>query len=232
MGSGKFIVILGPVGVGKSTIAMHLSSILSNRGLKVRREFLKSFHGPAYLLWVAIARLLNLPDKYAPWYLIPKSGRVGLASVLMILSAYIDVFINVPIKLLAIFMSRVFGFIVVSEEYLPSMLFDYLYSYIDTGIKGPLSKVPLMALLGILSKYRPSVVVVLNASNRELLRRWLLRGYGDPQLTRYVRLQRWFLMRYAANDRYAKVILINSDRLSVADTVKELIQEVGLIGNV
>ncbi|ADN49853.1 hypothetical protein [Vulcanisaeta distributa] len=231
IGNGKLIVVLGPVGVGKSTVIRHLMAILNNRGFRVRREFIKSFHGPAYLLWVIMAKLLNLPGKYAPWYLIPKSGRVKLASILMILSAYIDVFINVPIKLLVIFMSKVLGFTVVSEEYLPSMLFDYLYSYIDLGVRGSLSRLPIRVLLSMFIRYRPDVTVVLNAGDAELLRRWLLRGYGDPQPIRYVHLQRWFLINYVANDGRLKTTLINSDGLSIADTVKTLIREGSLIGN-
>ena len=224
MKRGKFIVVLGPVGVGKSTIIRYLMVALSSRGFRVRRIFIKSFHGLAYVMWIAIARLLGLPSRYTPWYLIPRSGRVGLARFLMVLSAYVDVFINVPIKLLTVFISRLLGFTVLSEEYLQSMLFDYLYSYIDLNIKGILSRLPLKVLLSVLISNVPDITVVLNAGDGELLRRWLSRGYGDPQPLRYVRLQRWFLLNYVNGVVRAKVIMINSDSLSAIDTVNTLIR--------
>jgi GTPase SAR1 family protein len=114
---GKLIVVLGPVGVGKSTLIRGLTRALEARGFKTITLFIKSFHGPAYILCILMAKLLSLKDIHAPWFTIPKSGRVGLARVLAMLSIYLDAFFSIPLKLINARTLRRAGYYVVSEEY-------------------------------------------------------------------------------------------------------------------
>jgi GTPase SAR1 family protein len=189
---GRLIVFLGPVGVGKSTIIRGLTQELRARGFRTYTTFIKAFHGPAYALWVLTARLLGLNGKYAPWFIIPRSGRVNLARTLMTLSIYLDAFFLIPLKLALIRVLRYIGYYVISEEYLNSTIFDYIYSIIDMGTQDEFVTIPLNVLNSLLNKYPPDITIVLKADLPELRRRWVMRGYGDPQL-RYVLLQNAFL---------------------------------------
>jgi len=67
---GRLIVLLGPIGVGKSTIIRGLTQELRARGFRTDTTFIKSFHGPTYALWVLTARLLGLNGRYAPWFMV------------------------------------------------------------------------------------------------------------------------------------------------------------------
>ncbi len=219
---GRLIVFLGPVGVGKSTVIRGLAVELRARSFRVSTVFIKAFHGPSYLLWMFIAGLLGLRiDWIAPWYIIPKSGRLELARALTALSIYLDTFIMIPFKLLKMFMFRALGFYVLSEEYIHSTLIDYVYSCIMLRLRCRLLKLPLLLLSLLLSKYVPDRIVVLNASNSVLRRRWRLRGYGDPQL-HYVKIQRALLLKIA--DR--GVFIIDTNGLSIADVVKLIMNKV------
>jgi len=189
---GRLIVFLGPVGVGKSTIIRGLTQELRAREFKTYTTFIKAFHGPAYTLWVLTARLLGLNGKYAPWFVIPRSGRVNLARTLMTLSIYLDAFFLIPLKLALIRVLRYIGYYVISEEYLNSTIFDYIYSVIDMSIQDKFVTIPLNVLSSLLNKYPPDITIVLKADLPELRHRWVMRGYGDPQL-RYVLLQNAFL---------------------------------------
>jgi thymidylate kinase len=189
---GRLIVFLGPVGVGKSTIIRGLTQELRARGFRTYTTFIKAFHGPAYTLWVSTVRLLGLNGKYAPWFVIPRSGRVNLARTLMTLSIYLDAFFLIPLKLALIRVLRYIGYYVISEEYLNSTIFDYIYSVIDMSIQDKFVTIPLNVLSSLLNKYPPDITIVLKADLPELRHRWVMRGYGDPQL-RYVLLQNAFL---------------------------------------
>jgi len=134
---GRLIVLLGPVGVGKSTVIKGLAYELRARGFRVSTTFIKAFHGPSYLLWTLATKLIGLrTDRLAPWYVIPRSGRLKLARILTVLSAYLDAFFTIPFKLLKVLALRALGFYVLSEEYLHSTLIDYVHSYIALGLRG------------------------------------------------------------------------------------------------
>jgi len=218
----SFIVFLGPVGVGKSTIINNLVCILSATGVRVHKIFIKAFHGLSHVLWSFMVKVLGLPRDYAPWYIIPKCGYVSLARILTIISAYLDVFINIPLKILIIKILRSIGYIVISEEYLYTAIFDYLHSYLALDIKlKSYAKFPILALHSLATKYRPDIVITLDSDVRELLCRWKWRGYGDPQLG-YVELQRVFLKKNYFNID----ILINTSNMRLKDSLLKVIKTI------
>ena len=218
---GRLIVFLGPVGVGKSTVIKGLANELRARGFRVSTTFIKAFHGPSYLLWILVTRLLGLRTGWlAPWYVIPRSGRLKLVKVLTLLSAYIDAFISIPLKLVKVLMLRALGFYVLSEDYMHSALIDYAHSYIASGLRGWVYKLPLSIINLLLSKYSPDNVVILDAGDDVLRERWRLRNYGDPQL-HYVRLQRVVLMSMISDGE-----VINTDGLNIIDEVKLIMARV------
>jgi len=207
------IVFLGPVGVGKSTITGLLIRILNTLGIKIHKTFLKSFHGLSYALWASTAKLLAIPGGCAPWYAIPKCGYTSLARALTLLSAYLDAFINLPARILVSKLFKFVGFMVLSEEYLYTALYDYLYSYIALNIRLRISTLtPLIVMYTLAIAHKPDMVVLLDADVRELLSRWRVRGYGDPQL-RYVKLQRVFLRRIPC----VEVLYINTSNRSASE---------------
>jgi len=215
-----FIALLGPVGVGKSSTINILTQILNRKKLKSYKLLIKAFHGPSYLLWYTIVGLLCLPKDYAPWYVIPRSGYKDLARFLMILSAYIDALLTIPIRIILVRFLKLIGYTVISEEYLHTSLFGYLYSYLDLKIKSTLyTMFALHVLYSLALRYRPDIVIVLDADLREILKRWRQRGYGDPQL-KYIMIQRRFLLqRYFYGD-----IIINTSNMCLAETIMTIIR--------
>jgi thymidylate kinase len=216
---GKLIVFLGPVGVGKSTIIRGLVQTLRSRGFRTYTVFIKAFHGPAYVLWAFIARLLNLNGKYAPWFAISRSGRIDLAKILLTLSIYFDTFFSIPLKLILVRALRRIGYYVISEEYLHSTILDYIYSMISINVKNRFVNACLEVLSSLLNKYSPDITVVLTANVSELRHRWKTRGYGDPQL-RYVLLQHAFLNKL--ND----ALHMNTSGIDIKEALHRVLNEV------
>jgi thymidylate kinase len=213
---GKLVVLLGPVGVGKSTIIRGLTQTLKANELKVSTVFIKAFHGPSYVLWALMARILGVESKYAPWFMISRSGRINLAKVLATISLYLDVFFVIPLKLLKIILLRNSGYYVISEEYLYSTLLDYIYSGFDSKMRGRLMNIPIRVLNTLVARYTPDIIIILVTNIPELRRRWTIRGYGDPQ-PHYILAQYAFLNRFPC--RFNNVITIDTTGLNVKETL-------------
>jgi broad-specificity NMP kinase len=216
---GKLIALLGPVGVGKSTVIRGLAQALERRGFKTFTLFIKSFHGPAYILWTLTAKLLSLDSSHAPWFTIPKSGRVGLARVLTMLSIYLDALFSIPLKLIIARTLRRAGYYVVSEEYLLSTLFDYMYTIIDLELKGKFIDIPANIINALLNKYPPDITLVLRANVSQLRRRWAIRGYGDPQ-------PRYVLSQYTFLSKLHHVFTIDTTNMNIAEVLDKVLSDV------
>ena len=217
---GKLIVFLGPVGVGKSTIIRGLAQVLKTRGFRVFTIFIKAFHGPVYVLWILTVKLLGLGSRYAPWFIVPKSGRINLAKMLIMVSIYLDAFFSIPLKLIVTRILRHAGYYILSEEYIQSTLFDYIFTFINFNIKSKYINIPMKALYSLLSKYPPDITIVLTADLPELMRRWMIRGYGDPQ-PRYVLLQSLLFEKLNNN-----VLLINTTNIKIVDILNNISSEI------
>jgi deoxyadenosine/deoxycytidine kinase len=213
------IVLLRPVGVGKSTMIRGLTQELRARGFRTYTTFIKSFHGPAYVLWALTARLLSLNGRYSPWFMISRCGRVNLARRLTVLSIYLDAYFSIPLKLVLTRLLRYFGYFVISEEYLNSTIFDHIYLVIDVGIRDKNVLIPLRVFGSLLNKYTPDITIVLKAGLPELRRRWSIRGYGEPEL-RYVLLQNAFL------NKLDYVLHVDTLGMGVKDTLHRILDEV------
>jgi thymidylate kinase len=211
---GRLVVFLGPVGVGKSAVIRGLTQVLKARGLKVSTVFVKTFHGPSYALWALVIKMLGINGHHAPWFAIPRSGRVDLAKLLATLSMYLDAFLSIPLKLAKIILLKGIGYHVVSEEYLHSTLLDYVYSMVDLKMKSIFTNIPMRVLNAFLTKYAPDSVIVLMANASELKRRWAIRGYGDPQL-HYVTIQYLFLSKLDG------ALIIDTTGMSIKETVNK-----------
>jgi energy-coupling factor transporter ATP-binding protein EcfA2 len=220
---GKLVVLLGPVGVGKSTIIRGLTQTLKANELKVSTVFIKAFHGPSYVLWALMARILGVESKYAPWFMIPRSGRINLAKVLATISLYLDIFFVIPLKLLKITLLRNSGYYVISEEYLYSTLFDYIYPDFDSKMRGRLMNIPIRVLNTLAARYTPDIIIIFVANIPELRRRWIIRGCGDPQ-PHYILAQYAFLNRFLC--RFNNAITIDTTGLNVKETLTMVLKVV------
>jgi thymidylate kinase len=140
-----------------------------------------------------------------------------VAKVLATLSAYLDVLIHLPLKLIVTILLRIFGFIIISEEYLSATLLDYFLSWRDLGT--PI-KVPLKILCSFSAKIRPDIVIFLDANMKAITRRWSIRGYGDPQ-KRYVISQKT-LLPYLLKVFNYNYIVIDSSALDVGKIIRSV----------
>ena len=219
-----FIVFMGPVGAGKSTAIASLSHVLNSLGFKVHKSFLKTFHGAAYILWWFIATLLyNMKGRVAPWYIVGKLNH-RIAKVLILVSLYIDAFINIPLKVLFILTLKFLGYIILCEEYVYSTLFDYLYSFVRHHTKLRLYTLfPLKIIYVFGAAYRPNFIVFLDADTNILLRRWSERGYGDPQPI-YVKAQRRFLKSLIATS-HGRIMYINTNAMKADETIRVILHK-------
>lgn len=225
MGRGKLVAILGPVGVGKSTIIRYLAIYLKLRGYKVIRIFVKSYHGPSYVIWAAMSRLLRLSKKYAPWFIVPRAGYARTAKVLVTFSAWADLLIAFPIKLLKIKAFKVVGYVVLSEEYLHVAILDYIYSKKDLHADNPFLTTAIRLMWTLASRYNPDVTFILTACTKDLLIRWMTRGFGDPQ-SRYVALQMpayRVLLKRASN-----VVVLDTCGAKALESVKRIVERLEL----
>ena len=216
---GRLIVFLGPVGVGKSTIIRGLAQTLRSHGFRTCTVFIKAFHGPAYMLWAFIARLLSLNGKYAPWFKTSRSGRINLAKILLMLSIYLDAFFSKPLKLILVRILRHIRYYVISEEYLYSTIFDYIYSIISINVRNRFVNISLEIINSLLNKYSPDITVVLMANVSELRHRWKTRGYGDPQL-------RYVLLQYAFLNKLNDALHVDTSGINVKETLHTVLNEV------
>jgi len=193
------LVIAGPVGVGKSTVVKLLSKVFNDKGMPAAKTFLKAFHGPSFVIWCLATKLIigrqktPKPQMLAPWYLLSRFNSV-LAWRLTVFTALLDAFLSIPLKLFQIQLLRQIGYIVICEEYLYGTLTDYMYTFINASDrKGKWSlRFTIAVSVAMLRKYRPSMIILLDADRAEIIKRWRKRGYGDPQ-KRYVMFQRIFL---------------------------------------
>jgi thymidylate kinase len=200
MKRGKLIVILGPVGVGKSTVGRYLTSILRRRGYLTYYIFIKAAHGLSFFVYYIIAllifdrRLHNYTRKrIAPWYVVSKYNKI-LAEEITAITAVIDIFISLPFQLFRISLMRFFNNFIFCEEYLLGSINDYLYGLLkaaSTGTKHCLRTI-VKTLMVTTMKYKPYIIIILDANYQELLRRWRKRGYGELQWE-YILFQKIFL---------------------------------------
>jgi len=199
------IAVVGPVGVGKSTLIRLLSDSLREKGVPVITIYLKAFHGLNFVIWQLINKLMFSSQKalssqsaVAPWYRISKLHE-KLAWKLTLLTALIDALLSIPLKLLQIHILRLMGYTVLCEEYLYGTLTDYMYTFINAKTRRgrKILSLAIKIFISELLKTKPHVTIVLDLNINDLFNRWEKRGYGDPQL-QYVIFQKAFLNKLFA----------------------------------
>jgi len=222
--SGVLIAFLGPVGVGKSTVMRYLALLFKAEGQRVYLSLLKSFHGPAYILWSLVVRLLGLRSKgkYAPWLILFKSGKISTVKSLLILSMYLDALFSIPIKLIGLRLLRRLGFAVLVEEYAYTAIIDYWYTAKQMLGMNSIPRTPQTIVLSLLERHRPDALIILVSDFKELVKRWRKRGYGEPQ-QRYLKLLTPYSLNIIKNPRK---LIIDTTNLDTYETVKHVYQAI------
>ncbi|MEM4435678.1 MAG: hypothetical protein QXO22_01750 [Thermosphaera sp.] len=229
------IAIVGPVGVGKSTVIRLLSDSLREKGVSVITTYLKAFHGLSFVIWQLINKLmfssqeaLSSQSAVAPWYRISKLNE-KLAWKLTLLTALIDTLLSIPLKLLQIHILRLVGCTVLCEEYLYGTLMDYTYMFINakTREERKILSFTIKIFISELLKTKPHVTIVLDSNINDLFNRWKKRGYGDPQF-QYVIFQKVFLNKLITRGLLPmynfKVFYVDSSGLNESTTLR-LVEE-------
>jgi len=225
------IAVIGPVGVGKSTIITLLSNSLREKGISIITTYIKAFHGLSFVIWQLINKLMFSSQKVlssqsavAPWYRISKLHE-KLAWKLTLLTALIDALLSIPLKLLQIHILRLIGYTVLCEEYLYGALTDYTYTFINAKTRRgrKILSFAIKIFISELLKTKPHVTIVLDSNINDLFNRWKKRGYGDPQL-QYVIFQKAFLNKLITGGLLLKynfkVFYLNTSRLNESITLR------------
>lgn len=222
----KIIVITGPVGVGKSTVIKALTHLSKREGFKTTSMFIKAFHGPSYLLWKILEHITMLKDErnLAPWFKLGKAVPT-IAQHFTVLSAYFDS-IYIPLIMLRVLLTKFFGNTVFIEEYLLSTLLDYIYSFYRHKINRRLYYVfPVKVITSLCIKYKPDLIVLLDANIYEIKRHWHIRGYGDPQMS-YVFFQKQFLPKLAYAFYEKRVMEFNVALASATEIAQNILNKI------
>jgi thymidylate kinase len=238
MRKGLLIVLLGPVGVGKSTLSKILLSFLNSHGVPSRFMLIKSFHGLSYVLYLLIAKITSvnklLKHKIAPWYLLAKYNK-PLAQRLGSTTFLLDAFVSIPLKIIKVQLLRLLKQNIICEEYLMGTLIDYLYTLrnAQSNLEIKSLKIAIRFLTYMLRKYPPSITIVLDADERSLLERWRKRGYGEPQYN-YVRFQKAFINYYVKTlssdlTKNTKILYVDASNKKLHEVIKVVIQGISLI---
>ena len=189
----KVIAVVGPVGVGKSTIIRAIIGLSKKRGFRAKSTGIKAFHGPSFILWKITSYIVpsKEDDKLAPWYVI---GKVNLriAQLLLLISTYLDS-VTIPFMLmLKVILPKLCRISIFVEEYLLGTLLDYIYSFYNSKRREYFHLLPFKMLMSLCIKYKPDFTLFFDTDFSELKKHWSSRGYGDPQME-YVLFQKHVL---------------------------------------
>lgn len=190
---GKILVFAGPVGSGKSTQIGLLASELRKRGIRVKTTRLKTNHLLARLFTSFVKRVLGgKSDDFSSvrWLF---ERRPVLFKKLFRFLFTVDVLCIAVIFFLAVYLPMKRGYTVIVEEYIPSTISSYVY--LSKGLNVSLKSLSPMFnfLLGLVSLAKPSLVIFLDSTNKDLKMRWRERGSPVERLD-YLRMQRTTLL--------------------------------------
>ena len=169
----RIIALVGPIGVGKTTIRRYIALKLREKGVKVTESYIRLNHLFAYFYLLLITKILRYRgfepistlDKHNPHLFI---RLFPLWKRLMILSLIVKYLMNIYIPY------RVLRRNIVVEDYLPVTVCDLIW--VTMWFKIPLESIlnELSITLKLLVKL-PIEIIYLKASHENLVKRWIIR---------------------------------------------------------
>lgn len=154
------IILFGPDGSGKSTIAKLMGERLADKGLRVRRSWMRGSHTFASLLARLLSRLDAFKGEDNPYYgiAIPRGLR-GLWQLIEFISA-------IPVILARFLLPGLLGYCVVAERYTPDFVAWVSLTTRDDGYIMGLQSRFMLAL-----SMHASKSIYVTASLQEILKR-------------------------------------------------------------
>jgi hypothetical protein len=220
------IVLMGPVGVGKTTIRKYLVLSLRKRGIKARGSYIRLNHAFAYLFLLTVTKILHCkgPEpistlgRYNPHIFV---RLFPLWKYLMTLSLVIMYLIRVYLPY------RILKRTVVIEDYLPVTACDLIWvaTWFGIPLKSLLKELSMILRLLTKSSIR---IVCLEASHETLIRRWSIRGSFERDKSymsdnfAYIRFHEAcanaLLKSLSLND----IIILDTNNIGVSEVIKTI----------
>lgn len=227
--SVKIIAIIGPVGVGKTTIRKYLVLRLKERGVRIKESSIRLNHLFAYLYLLLVVRILNYKGsepistlgKYNPQVFVK---LFSLWKHIMLLSLLIKYLISIYIPL------KIFRKNVIVEDYLLVTICDLVWVATWFNIPPESLLNELSVLLKFLVKL-PMKIVHLKATYENLVKRWFIRGSFERDKVymitgfTYIKFHESCaeaLLRFLHLDN--NVIVLNTDNVQIKEIIESIIR--------
>jgi len=124
-------------------------------------------------------------------------------------------------------LAKVFGLILLIEDYVPAIVVDYIYIVLRLGL--PINSITefIKILLQMYSKERPLKIIFLSASKSELIKRWYSRKRGEHSEL-YLSLTQMLMLSLVMKifESSNKVLIIDTSDKSVGKTAAVILNHV------
>lgn len=212
------LTFIGPVGVGKSTQIALTKEYLRSRRINVCTTFVKSSHILTQIIYRPLLQLGVFEEIHYQGNSIRICPPRRIFARLLRLWSFLDMIsiaakflftVNIPLKL---------GFVVLVEE--GPLMTLLTYREVFPRLYHTRRQAPsfVLALIGWVSKQN-HLDIVLDADDRELIRRRKSRSFRRNELPEYVALQRKWIERLNLED----TILIETSRVTVAGVNRKIL---------
>jgi broad-specificity NMP kinase len=183
------VIIVGPVGVGKSTQITELEKYLKSRGQRVVTTYIKCNHGLSYILYRSL-KIVGCREKVTyPGDVVRVLPTRAIVRRLFPLVSFLDALSTIGKFLSTVYLPYRFGYSVLIEEGLVMTLQTYLMSYpLMYGTSPRL--LPFLPRLLNWTVKKKHLTIVIDAADKKLDRRRKSRNFRKDEVPEFVSLQR------------------------------------------
>ena len=218
----KFIYLLGPEGVGKTTMARLLSDYMRVKGVsKITVTEVRSSHLHVYLLKSILMKMGRVEYyKYPHGVLIPRIDRLYLNRIIRPL-LFMELTALITVILIRVKLRLLLGYIVICTRYVIDSLVDLLaYTLVAPQGRSLIYKLIAPMLLRLMPD--DSVIICLSADYDDLVKRYRERGsYIEPHnwITFYENISRKILKKLPGHYKLVMINTHSKDRLQVFNEI-------------
>jgi len=219
----KFIYLLGPEGVGKTTTANHLRCYIAKKKKGAIITEVRSTHLYSYIIWSLLIRLgrveyYNYPDGTR----IPRIDRWYLRRIIRpwLLIEFTSIIISIFFK---VFLPSLLGCVVICTRYVIDSAVNLLaYTLVAPRGLPLIYRVILPTLLRLIPK--GGLLIYLDANYEKLVCRYRERGsYTEP--LNWIDFYRRLTRKMVSSLPNHKAIFITTDSMSRRDVLKAILKE-------